>query len=197
MAKRKGKNPLIDSIAAQTADRQEPTELSSISSNCEQLECKSQYETLIDDSDSTLSDLNLDMAEAAEAIETCMSPEFNAELARLQNIEAEASELSSANLKLVSENAALQEENDNYLMKISELTFENAKLNAQLQELSKNIAANQNSSQNNAKSSMKFNESEIPNSLEAARKNQVPKHARNVNYPYQPNANNSGYTSWN
>jgi len=34
----------------------------------------------------------------------------------------------------------LREENDNYLMKISELTFENAKLTSQLQEIEKNMA---------------------------------------------------------
>lgn len=52
------------------------------------------------------------------------------DFAQLQNFEAAMSDLSTANMKLKSENAALQEENDKYLMKISELTFENAKLNA-------------------------------------------------------------------
>ena len=39
--------------------------------------------------------------------------------------------------KLRYENNALRDENDTYLMKISELTFENAKLMSQLQQLSK------------------------------------------------------------
>lgn len=95
--------------------------------------------------------------------------------------------LSSANLKLQTENAELQEENadlqeenDKYLMKISELTFENAKLNAQLQELSK-------SAMNNAMP--KFNESTMQNTFDNGAA------SKNVNYPYRPN--NMGYTSWN
>ena len=46
--------------------------------------------------------------------------------------------------KLKREIKSLKEENDNYLMKISELTFENANLTCQLSELEKSIKSNGN-----------------------------------------------------
>lgn len=59
------------------------------------------------------------------------------ELQTLKNMleDKDAQVKNAATLTL--QNTALREENDQYLMKISELTFENAKMNCQLQELSK------------------------------------------------------------
>ena len=54
-----------------------------------------------------------------------------------QDNKADDSCISSELDKLRYENNALRDENDTYLMKISELTFENAKLMSQLQQLSK------------------------------------------------------------
>lgn len=54
-----------------------------------------------------------------------------------QDSKADDSCISAELDKLRYENNALRDENDTYLMKISELTFENAKLMSQLQQLSK------------------------------------------------------------
>ena len=54
-----------------------------------------------------------------------------------QDSKADDSCISADLDKLRYENNALRDENDTYLMKISELTFENAKLMSQLQQLSK------------------------------------------------------------
>lgn len=54
-----------------------------------------------------------------------------------QDSKADDSCISAELDKLRNENNALRDENDTYLMKISELTFENAKLMSQLQQLSK------------------------------------------------------------
>ena len=54
-----------------------------------------------------------------------------------QDNKADDSCISAELDKLRYENNALRDENDTYLMKISELTFENAKLMSQLQQLSK------------------------------------------------------------
>ena len=109
------------------------------------------------------------------------------DFAQLQNFEAAMSDLSTANMKLKSENAALQEENDKYLMKISELTFENAKLNAQIQELS-----NSKSADNYV--SPALNERTVENQFGPSNKKPVKQSPRYVNYPHQSNI---GYTSWN
>ena len=57
-----------------------------------------------------------------------------------QDRKADDSCISAELDKLRYENNALRDENDKYLMKISELTFENAKLTSQLQQLSKDTA---------------------------------------------------------
>lgn len=75
---------------------------------------------------------------------------------------------------VVNENSALKLENDNLLLKISELTFENAKLNAQIMELSqKNHITNNSNAQNKKTSSTRLH-------------NMYPK-----------NTNSNGYSSWN
>ena len=81
---------------------------------------------------------------------------------------------------LILQNTALREENDQYLMKISELTFENAKMNCQLQELSKRV------------------ETKIPQSQNAfSSQNLPPNQSRNVPYSYMPKRDMHGYESWN
>lgn len=190
MAKRRGKNALIDSIAAQASVKQEPTQLSAISSSNEQLDNKSEYENLTEEL-AKIPDLNPEFAADVLAMHRPKDEdEMHAEedFTRLQNFEAAMSDLSSANLKLQSENAALQEENDKYLMKISELTFENAKLNAQIQELSKSAG-------NGNYVPPALNERTIPNSFDNSNKKNASQHSRGVNYPHLPN--NMGYTSWN
>ena len=188
--RRKGKNSLIDSISAQAAVQQESVGVScEISANNELLESKSEYENLTEEL-AKIPDLNPEFAadmlamrrpkdeDAVHALE---------EFAQLQNFEAAMSDLSTANMKLKSENAALQEENDKYLMKISELTFENAKLNAQIQELS-----NSKSSDNYV--SPALNEKVVENQFGPSSKKPVRQSPRYVNYPHQ---SNMGYTSWN
>ena len=190
--RRKGKNSLIDNISAQAAVQQESAGVSyEISANNELLESKSEYENLTEEL-AKISDLNPEFA--ADTL-TIHKPKDEDEIhaledfAQLQNFEAAMSDLSTANMKLKSENSALQEENDKYLMKISELTFENAKLNAQLQELSKNANVVNNNS------TLKFNERTIPNMIDSSKKQSTRHSAKKVNYPYK--TDNIGYTAWN
>ena len=190
--RRKGKNSLIDNISAQAAVQQESVGVScQISANNELLESKSEYENLTEEL-AKIPDLN---SEFATDTLTIHKPKDEDEIhaledfAQLQNFEAAMSDLSTANMKLKSENSALQEENDKYLMKISELTFENAKLNAQLQELSKNANVVNNNS------TLKFNERTIPNMIDSSKKQSTRHSAKKVNYPYK--TDNIGYTAWN
>lgn len=190
--RRKGKNSLIDNISAQAAVQQESVGVScQISANNELLESKSEYENLTEEL-AKIHDLN---SEFATDTLTIHKPKDEDEIhvledfAQLQNFEAAMSDLSTANMKLKSENSALQEENDKYLMKISELTFENAKLNAQLQELSKNANVVNNNS------TLKFNERTIPNMIDSSKKQSTRHSAKKVNYPYK--TDNIGYTAWN
>ena len=188
--RRKGKNSLIDSISAQAAVQQESVGVScEISANNELLESKSEYENLTEEL-AKIPDLNPEFAADMLAMRRPKDEdEMHAleEFAQLQNFETAMSDLSTANMKLKSENAALQEENDKYLMKISELTFENAKLNAQIQELS-----NSKSADNYV--SPALNERTVENQFGPSSKKQVQQSPRGVNYPHQLNM---GYTSWN
>ena len=188
--RRKGKNSLIDSISAQAAVQQESVGVSSqISANNELLESKSEYENLTEEL-AKIPDLNPEFAADMLAMRRPKDEDeihTLEEFAQLQNFEAAMSDLSTANMKLKSENAALQEENDKYLMKISELTFENAKLNAQIQELS-------NSKSVDNYVSPALNERTVENQFGPSSKKQVQQSLRGVNYPHQ---SNMGYTSWN
>ena len=102
------------------------------------------------------------------------------ELQTLKNMleEKDAQVKNVATLTL--QNTALREENDQYLMKISELTFENAKMNCQLQELSKQVEAKIPQNQN------AFSSQNLP-----------PNQSRNVPYSYMPKRDMHGYESWN
>ena len=190
--RRKGKNSLIDNISAQAAVQQESAGVScQISVNNELLESKSEYENLTEEL-AKIPDLNPEFAADTLAIHKPKDEDEIDDLeyfAQLKDFETAMSDLSTVNMKLKSENAALQEENDKYLMKISELTFENAKLNAQLQELSKNANAVNNNS------TLKFNERTIPNMIDSSKKQSTRHSAKKVYYPYK--ADNIGYTSWN
>ena len=191
MAKRrKGKNSLIDNISAQAAVQQESVGVScEISANNELLESKSEYENLTEEL-AKIPDLNTEFAADTLAIHKPKDEdEIHAleDFAQLQNFDAAMSDLSTANIKLKSENAALQEENDKYLMKISELTFENAKLNAQIQELSKSKSVGNYDSP-------ALNEKVVENQFGPSNKKPVRQSPRYVNYPHQSNI---GYTSWN
>ena len=190
MAKRKGKNSLIDNISAQAAVQQESVGVScEISANNELLESKSEYENLTEEL-AKIPDLNPEFAADMLAMRRPKDEdEIHAleEFAQLQNFEAAMSDLSTANMKLKSENAALQEENDKYLMKISELTFENAKLNAQIQDLSNTKSTGNYDSQ-------ALNEKTVENQFGPSSKKPVQQSTRGVNYPHQLNM---GYTSWN
>ena len=190
--RRKGKNSLIDNISAQAAVQQESAGVScQISANNELLESKSEYENLTEEL-AKISDLNPEFAADTLAIHKPKDEDEIDDLeyfAQLKDFETAMSDLSTVNMKLKSDNAALQEENDKYLMKISELTFENAKLNAQLQELSKNANAVNNNS------TLKFNERTIPNMIDSSKKQSTRHSAKKVNYPYK--TDNIGYTSWN
>ena len=190
--RRKGKNSLIDNISAQAAVQQESAGVScQISVNNELLESKSEYENLTEEL-AKIPDLNPEFAADTLAIHKPKDEDEIDDLeyfAQLKDFETAMSDLSTVNMKLKSENAALQEENDKYLMKISELTFENAKLNAQLQELSKNANAVNNNS------TLKFNERTIPNMIDSSKKQSTRHSAKKVNYPYK--TDNIGYTAWN
>ena len=186
MAKRKGKNSLIDNISAQAAVQQELVGVScEISANNELLESKSEYENLTEEL-AKIPEFDADVLAIHRPKD---EDEMHAleEFAQLQNFEAAMSDLSTANMKLKSENAALQEENDKYLMKISELTFENAKLNAQIQELSNTKSAG-------SYDSPTLNERTVENQFGPSSKKPVQQSTRGVNYPHQQNM---GYTSWN
>jgi chromosome segregation ATPase len=57
----------------------------------------------------------------------------------LNSLKSKANTNANMIIKLQDENKSLRDENDQYLMKISELTFDNANLTCQLDELSKSV----------------------------------------------------------
>ena len=67
---------------------------------------------------------------------------LEAEVSKLKKDLDKAKKASKQGLKTMLENKALRDEADGYLVKISELTFDNANLTCQLDELKKNMNAN-------------------------------------------------------
>lgn len=108
-----------------------------------------------------------------------------------QQLHSEVNELKNkaqvqakAIVNLQNDNKALREENDQYLVKISELTFENANLTCQLDEVTKSIKSN---------SDMVVNQNEFkPVKTPQIDNSRLGEPFRN---PYNPYANN-GYGSW-
>lgn len=87
------------------------------------------------------------IAEYAEKLSSVDSNEvatLKEKIASLEKELADAKSSSSEMNSLKKECKALRDEVDGYLMKISELTFENANLTCQLDELSKNARSNAN-----------------------------------------------------
>ena len=100
-------------------------EIDSINNNTnEEIDVKSLQDTIVELTNKN-SDLELKLAETIEKL--------NATKNDLSKVE----ELSKTVSRLEKENKALRDENDSYLVKISELTFENATKTCQLQELQK------------------------------------------------------------
>ena len=112
------------------------------------------------------------VTEYAEMLEAANIDALNAEIASLKK-QLEEAKSSTECTKVKNECKALREEADGYLMKISELTFENANLTCQLNELKKN-----------AKSSIQTKPRSDGSSLA--------KPFRDVYNPYK----NNGYGTW-
>lgn len=91
--------------------------------------------------------------------------------------------LKSENARLLKENKELRDEADSYLVKISELTFENATKTCQLQELQKVV-----NPPINAINSQRYGNSTLPSGKTTISPNQL-------NLP--SNSMFNGYTSWN
>ena len=108
---------------------------------------------------------------------------LEAEVKKLKNELKEAKDGDSEIFKLQKECKALRDEADGYLMKISELTFENANLTCQLEELGKK-AANAGNIQNKSKFS--------PNSGNRTNPGGLSQPFRDAYNPYR----NNGYKSW-
>lgn len=104
-------------------------------------------------------------AELAECKKNVMSADDKRSL-------TEVNELKSKIASLEKSNKALQDENDNYLMKISELTFENAKMTAKMQNANPAAPSDQQS---------QF----------------TPSHSQMRNQFGFARPNNNGYDSWN
>lgn len=108
---------------------------------------------------------------------------LNEENKRLQKELDDAKSSSKESSKCILENKALRDEADGYLIKISELTFENANLTCQLDEIKKKLAMN-GSGMNQSKFSPNGRINDAGN-------------LRNPNKDaYNPYASN-GYSSWN
>lgn len=102
-----------------------------------------------------------------------------------QQLKIEKTQFASKTIKFEDEIKALRNENDNYLIKISELSFDNARMTCELNELTKNIKD---------KTDMVMNQPKFTPT------NNKPKHdtstlSKPFRNPYNPYANN-GYGSW-
>ena len=138
MAKKKG-NALFAAVSKQdTAQLPTPTTANSVQAAVEKDEANNVSDELVS---STIADSDDELA--VLKAEVLRLNEVNAQLtdklaAYIEENAAEKSNLEksssiSVELELLrSEMNALRDENDRYLMRISELTFENAKLNSQL-----------------------------------------------------------------
>lgn len=124
----------------------------------EEIDTKSLQDTIVELTNKN-SELEVKLAETIEKL--------NATKNDLSKVE----ELSKTVSVLEKENKALRDENDSYLVKISELTFENATKTCQLQELQKLHASSKTNSANTG----------IPQPIS--------KHPLNANF--------NGYSSWN
>lgn len=125
----------------------------------EEIDTKSLQDTIVELTNKN-SELELKLAETIEKL--------NATKNDLSKVE----ELSKTVSNLEKENKALRDENDSYLVKISELTFENATKTCQLQEL------------------QKLHSSSKTNSTNAGIPQPISKRPLNSNF-------NNGYSSWN
>lgn len=102
----------------------------------------------------------------------------------LNSLKSKANTNANMIIKLQDENKSLRDENDQYLMKISELTFDNANLTCQLDELSKSVRS-QDSAVVNQPAFKPVPGPRIDNS----------KLGQPFRNPYNPYENN-GYGSW-
>lgn len=99
--------------------------------------------------------------------------EYLEQIDQLKSISTSNAELDVANALI----AKLQAESDQYLIKISELTFDNARLQASLNNVTSNSTANSTS----------------PNIIRPQHTQSIPATSRPVRYPYPIN----GYDAWN
>jgi chromosome condensin MukBEF ATPase and DNA-binding subunit MukB len=112
--------------------------------------------------------------------------ELKAKIAALyKQLDVEKTRAASKIIKLEDEIKALRDENDNYLMKISEITFDNARMTAELNELTKSVQEKTDLVLNQPKFTPNNNKPMVDNSsLGTPHRN-----------PYNPYANN-GYGTW-
>lgn len=112
--------------------------------------------------------------------------ELKAKIAALhKQLDVEKTRAASKIIKLEDEIKALRDENDNYLMKISEITFDNARMTAELNELTKSVQEKTDLVMNQPKFTPNNNKPMVDNSsLGTPYRN-----------PYNPYANN-GYGTW-
>lgn len=116
---------VISNDISNDVEKTSDNEIDSINNNTnEEIDVKSLQDTIVELTNKN-SDLEVKLAETIEKL--------NATKNDLSKVE----ELSKTVSRLEKENKALRDENDSYLVKISELTFENATKTCQLQELQK------------------------------------------------------------
>lgn len=108
---------------------------------------------------------------------------------KIESLEKEKSAENDSKVKELEElNIQLQEENDNYLVKLSELSFDNAKLTSELQLFQKDSA----SASSTSNSSFKKDDSK----LEKPHVRNVDTSLKNSKIYINPYLNN-GYSTWN
>ena len=181
MAKKKG-NALFAAVSKQdTAQLPTPTTANSVQAAVEKDEANNVSDELVS---STIADSDDELA--VLKAEVLRLNEVNAQLtdklaAYIEENAAEKSNLEksssiSVELELLrSEMNGVRDEDDRYLRRISELTFENAKLNSQLQQLSKDTQQPQMQTQ-----------------AKQSRKN-----APSMKSSFVPYIKSNGYSDWN
>lgn len=153
----------------------------------EKLERYGVLEKSVEDMLKEKEEISAKLAEYAERLENVDENTVKKLEAQIETLKKElevAKSESKSVIKLESENKALREEVDSYLVKISQLTFENANLHCQLDEVTNgnakpgNIAYSGNCA--------------MPNDFQRVSQPKLAHPRRDAYNPYK----NNGYTSW-
>lgn len=153
----------------------------------EKLERYDILEKSVEDALREKEELNAKLAEYAERLESVDENAIKKLEVQIETLKKEleaAKAESKPSIKLESENKALREEVDNYLVKISQLTFENANLRCQLDEVTSGNAKTGNVTNSNSFA--------VHDNFQYVSQ---PKPARPGRDAYNPYKNN-GYASW-